>query len=461
MKVRIHSLFFPLLLLQAGGKLTAQNEFYIYAPAKDVALLVDVSVSVKGDVDGHKDAKRIIQDIVGGQGYSAARLSRKWELETPTAAMTELFGAYLGLPASPGAAEKKPLIGSGQNFLSMRMGTVATVLAGGSKVTLKTGTDERAVIEGLIEKGYPAISDINDKSTCFWFAMARAASTLSQNTLGYYLFVVSDEEDDPDYRKDGPPLHTAADYKNYINGLAKTYPETVIRAEIARYFDHAGVNVRNVDVYRPRGDFKQVPIARFTQSGRSSKKVSLSWYAMRVEPQRIEVPKVIIPDPVQPLVQGPVKYQPPDFSQSMRVQLLGGLKAAQPKSFNYSKPLIVWQVVNGEAASTDLLGVEMDGKKAKTSTGASQRVDKQTLQLTDASAKEGKHEFRLAYEKTGSADISTSPEAPADEAEIILSYPSNLWLNILAIVSSLAAIIIFILAWRSLRETQRPKAVAR
>jgi hypothetical protein len=430
--------FALLLIFFANAALvSAQEKYHTYVPTKDVAMLVDVSVSVKGDKEGHEDSEKIIQDIVSGRGFSNKRLGKKWEVEA-SHEMATLFGAYLGQLGGGETAELRPLLAEHGNFLAMRIGIVQTVLTAETSKQLKNA----AQIDELIHSGYPRTSEMNDKSTCFWLAMARTAGTLSQNSkLGYYLFVVSDEEDDPDYRKDGPPGHTSSDFKAYTQELARTYPETAIRGEIARYFDFTGLNARSAETYKARSDFKQVPIAKFFQAGgRSSRKVSLSWYAMGVVPERVHIPR-IPPPPLTPRLAAAVaRYIPPQLHPT--IQWLGGIGEVPKKQFNYKEPLIIWQIKNAEASrfeSNENPVLQLGTQTRRNRKFISSRHDQQTWALpTDLN--EETFEITLRH---GALDA---------EASIWVQPRSYWWLYLFAIVSAAVALVIFIYAWKSLRQ---------
>lgn len=420
---------------------SAQEKYRTFAPAKDVAMLVDVSVSVKKDAEGHAEARSLIQSIVAGEGLATSKFKDSWNID-PNPDMAALFGAYLGLPATAESAELRPLMEVNNTFLSMHIGTVETVLTQGKYLRLRRIQE----IKDMIKGGYPSTAEMDDKSTCFWFTMARAARILSQNSkLGYYLFVVSDEEDDPDYRPDGPPGHTEADYVTYTKGLSQTYPEPAIRNEIGRYFDYRGKNSRNVDLYQPRGDFKQVLIAKFSHTDyRDAKsRVKIAWYAMGVEPERVKV--LIAPDPVapppvdQPLA--PVAYQPPKLEPA--VQWLGGLKEVARKSFNYHSPLLVWQVKNAEAASyapNDKPSLVVSNRPRPVKKLTSSRNDLQTARLP-AEMEDGNAVLSLRLEQLES-----------DEVRIEVRRPSLFWLHCLAWISAVLALGVFLYSWRSLRQ---------
>jgi hypothetical protein len=430
------------------GPSFCQDQYRIFAPTKDVAMLVDVSVSVKKDAEGHEEARKIIQSIVSGEGLGGNGLKANWTIDS-NPEMAGLFGAYLGLPGSAESAELRPLMEVNNSFLSMHIGTVETVLTQGQYRRLRK-PDE---IKELVTGGYPGIKDMDDKSTCFWLGMARAAGTLTQNSkLGYYLFVVSDEEDDPDYRKDGPPGHTASDYLSYTKGLAKTYPETAIRAEIARYFDYKGTNSRNVDLYQPRGDFKQVLIAKFTHTAyrEAKSRVKIAWYAMGVVPQRVHVPRVIQPPEPVPVAAAPLDYQPPRLEASL--QWLGGLEQTPRKTFNYGTPLLVWQVRNA-----DLAGRSEDGRPSLQIASRTRPVKK-----LPSSPRHVLQTAALPNEiEDGSMNVSVRvDDLESEEARIEIRRPTLARLQIFAWVSAILALLVFLLSWRSLRQapTQRAKS---
>lgn len=433
-----------------AGMMRAQDQYRIFAPAKDVAMLVDVSVSVKKDTEGHEEARGIIQSIVAGEGLGGSKFKANWSMDI-NPEMAGLFGAYLGQVTTGESAELRPLMDIHNSFLSMHIGTVETVLTQGQNHRLRK-MDE---INGLIREGYPKTGDMDDQSTCFWLAMARAAGTLSEKSkLGYYLFVVSDEEDDPDYRPDGPTGHSVNDFNRYSKGpncLAKTYPETAIRAEIARYFDYKGTNSRNVDMYLPRGDFKQVPIAKFTHTAyRDSKaRVKIAWYAMGVVPHRVHVSPMIQSVQVEPSAIAPESYQPPKLEPTLK--WLGGLSEVPRKHFNYQPPLLVWQVTNAEIAgysASTRPSLLIEGRSRPVKKLASSRHDLQTASLPAELA-------------DGSLTASLRIDGlESEEVKFEVQRPTLRWLYLLAWASAIIALVVFAISWRSLRHagSKKPRA---
>ena len=440
------------LLLTAAGftwvfPAAAQDQYRYFAPTKDVAMLVDVSVSVRADSNGHEGAREIIQDLLEGKPLTHT----SWIAEPGSKEMGELFANYLREKPTAASAELRPLMAAGNSFLSLPVGKLTTVLNGEVHRKLR----DLQGIRTLVAEGYP--KQMNDTSTCYWFAMAQAADTLSQKSrLGYYLFVVSDEEDDPDYRADGPPNHTKADYDRYLKELAPQYPVESIRASIGKYFLPARASARNAEIFSPRDTFKQVLIARFYQKGYREvsssarhQKVRISWYAMGVAPDRVYVPR-----PPPPLVPGepappPVlAYQPP--KQTARLQFLGDLKGGK-KTFDYERPILVWQIANLEGSGWDAGSrpsfelVNGKGRAGNLLSNSPRKVIK-SWQVTDQIAN-GKHPLEVEFKNS---------EDPAgginEELDIVKNASSTWWLNLLAIVSCVVALAIFFFAWRSLRE---------
>lgn len=437
---------FALLALLAGSA-SAQDQYRHFAPTKDVAMLVDVSVSVRADTRGHEGARGIIQDIVAGKPLTHP----DWVAEPGSPEMRDLFANYLGEAAGPASAELRPLMAPGNSFLSLPVGKLSTVLNGEVNRKLRNLSG----IRDLVAEGYPA--QMNDTSTCYWFAMAQAADTLSQRSrLGYYLFVVSDEEDDPDYRADGPPGHTKGDYEKYLKELAPQYPVESIRAAIAKYFVPARASARNAEMFTPHDSFKQVLIARFYQKGYREvstsarhQKVRIAWYAMGVAPQKVLVPR----EPPPPVAGEPEPVQPPAYQPpklTARLQFLGGLDGGK-KTFNYSRPILVWQIANLEASGWDAgsrPAVELINSSARPGTllANSPRKVIKSWQVTDQLAN-GFHPLEVEFK-----DSSGSSGPLSRDLDIVKSAGSTWWLNALAIASAVAALVIFFFAWRSLRE---------
>lgn len=440
------------LVIGLPAKAFSQDQYRHYAPTKDVAMLVDVSVSVRDDKKGHEAARTIIQDILTGKPFA----NPNWVVEPGQPEMKDLFAAYLGVPPSAASppAELRPLMASGNSFLSLPVGELSTVLNGEINRKLR----DVQGIRDLVADGYP--KQMNDTSTCYWFAMAQAADTLSQKSrLGYYLFVVSDEEDDPDYRKDGPPNHTKADYDKYLKDLEPRYPVESIRAAIGKYFVPAKPSARDAEKYESRNTFKQALIARFYQKGARSdpnarqQKVTLSWYAMGVTPERVLVPREPPkPVPGQPAPAPVASYKAPVLAP--RLQLLGGLESGKKKTFGYGEPIIVWQIANIENRGWDAgkprIELEGSGSKLGNVVDGSPRKTIKSWRLSEQ-LKNGTHTLELEIEDAGGG---TGDDDLRKDIHLIKTAGSRLWLTILAVVSSVAALAIFIFAWRSLRQTR-------
>jgi hypothetical protein len=415
------------------------------APIKDVAMLVDVSISVSGDTTGHRDAKQIVKDILTGKGYSAANFSDRWVLDDKDIdpKMRKLFARYLGDAPSPESAEALPLTGPGRNFLSLPIGNLATVMNGEKSRTIRGGSD----LEAFVDRGYP--TTMKDKSTCYWYGMAQAAETLSEKSrTGYYLFVISDEEDDPDYREDGPKLHTPGDYTIYRNTLARTMPESSIRAMIGKYFVDRRIVGDNVEWYATRAGFDRVLIARFYQKNHkgSNRHVAISWYGMGVAPELImQVPVV------EPVVRRPDQpaYVPPQVVAHL--QVLGGWTSDRKEPAHYERPYVVWQVANAAAAGWEL-SQKPEARLGSAKIGEAENSPRRIKPLQISATAPSKADLSITVD--GSGTLGEGAKLGVSGVSIQVAPHTDFWLNLLAIISGVAAIGIFFIAWRQLRENR-------
>ena len=438
-------------------------------PPKDVAVLVDVSVSVRKNRQAHDEqVKHIITSLVSGSPFDGG--SGDWEVVTDGVSpeMKKVFSSYLGAGKSAeGSAELTPLATPGNNLLVLPLGKLTTVMSHVEPHRLSarpvTGTD----FTSQLRANYP--QEANDQSTCFWFAMAQAADTLKKTSPdGYYLFVVSDEEDDPDYRAEGPEGHSTTDYKAYRRDVMAEYPESYIRGTIEKYFKKKPYNSpRNAELYMPAADFAQTLIARFYQRGadrHASNKVAISWYAMNVKGQIVQ--SYAVPPVIEPVKQpDPL---PPHFvtpAPTPSIQLLGEVEVPnKTRVFDYGMPLIVWQVVNGN---------QYDLKSAEVSCTADKDQASFTVKTGLRSAPLSK---RTSGPKTVMLKDPDSPQqgalAPLEAGTYRIKIVQHLdknktlekefsieirphWeglLPLLALISGIVALGIFIYAWRSLRE---------
>ncbi len=415
-------------------------------PPKDVAILADVSRSVSADAAKHLEARDLIIKLVTGTPIDWSQYA--WTPEvTGNPDLRSLFGQSLGLP---GEVPPQPLISDGHNLLILPVGKLSTVIAGGGK-TQKVGP---ANTGELIRVGYP--TSYKDNSTCYWYAMARAAELLSmQSPEGYYLFVVSDESDDPDYLEFGAHDHSKNDYQNYVKNLRNLYPPAVMQAAIEKYFKQRAQSAEEkrsgLNAYQPRPDFPMTLIARFYQNipnNRDESKVRLSWYAMGVSSIKLALP---------PPKLAAAALIPPAFRPT--ITPLGGLKTGETKAFHYRNPLLVWQVPYGEANG-------WSGAQFEVQTGNNKPVP--LLQPASAAAAgifsprlngpktaplrlaEGKATYQVVGRDYDGQDVSTKTFS-------IEVRPPNDWLlPVLATVSALCALGIFIWTWLSFSKRTAP-----
>jgi hypothetical protein len=226
-----------------------------------------------------------------------------------------------------------PLTGAGKVFYLGSIGTIRTTVAPPA-IRYVNGVQE---FEKLLEDLYPR--QYKDGKTCYYIGVARTAEELLKQG-GCYLFVVSDEWDDPGTDREAgewlPALKEAGIYSMH-------YPKAMVN-----YF------------HELKKDNRFHLIARFHKGDRpkrtsgSKTYLRLSWYSIGEKPQPIEplvVPEVKAGDPPPP---PPVVPVPPVFERTLT--LLGGLipvtdgnesvppDASRIKGFDHPNPFITWQV---------------------------------------------------------------------------------------------------------------------
>ncbi|HEX2748626.1 MAG TPA: hypothetical protein VHM91_11550, partial [Verrucomicrobiales bacterium] len=186
--------------LLAAGHTSAQAPALPSAPSRAVAVLVDVSASVSSVFAG--EARDIVKDIVTGKGFLPGN---GWvsNYEVPESAVGEdVWPEDEGLKAiyapywSGGSQPLKPLTGSGKVFYLGSIGEMGTTVSPPRLWDISSAQEFGA----LLETEYPRqASQFKDQWTCYYIGVARTADRLLQRSEeGCYLFVVSDEWDDPD-----------------------------------------------------------------------------------------------------------------------------------------------------------------------------------------------------------------------------------------------------------------------
>jgi hypothetical protein len=206
--------------------------------------------------------------------------------------------------------------------------------------------------ESLLTQEFPDRADqFRDGRTCYYIAVARTADRLLQRSdEGCYLFVVSDEWDDPD-SKHSP----VTDWMPHLEaaGIYDTRYQSAMRNRFRELKDSDRFHL----------------IARFhkgdrpKRTGGSKSYLRVAWYAIGEKPKPVEPPPPPPPPPKPEDPPPPPKPQPPVFARSLT--LLGGLIPAhdaggtsQPdgsriKVFDHPDPFIAWQVEGVSASSVD------------------------------------------------------------------------------------------------------------
>ena len=324
------------------------------APVRSVAVVVDVSGSVSASFA--VEARDIIQSIVAGRGFQAGNgWGCNFEAPEPVDPAGEdtwpedetlrtLFQPYWA-----GGKQQKPLTAAGKVFHLALCGTLQTTMNPPRTWDL-AGSQE---FEALMQQEFPARPDqFRDMRTCYYIATARTADRLLQRSEeGCYLFVVSDEWDDPDSK------HSPVN--EWMPHLEKwgIYDVRYQAAMVARFHELKDSDRFHLIARFHKGD-------RPKRTGGSKNYLRVAWYAVGEKPQSV-VPKPVVqvkvgePPPPPP----PEPPKPPVFGRSLT--LLGGLTqagdaadsakpdASRMKVFTHSEPFLAWQVEGISANSVD------------------------------------------------------------------------------------------------------------
>jgi hypothetical protein len=316
------------------------------APARSVAVLVDVSGSLKKRFALTQEAREIILDLVTGRGFQggggwicendsvSGATSDGWALDPD---LQLLYAPYL----KSGAAQR-PLTKTGKVARFVPFGSLATTMRSRDPWDVTSVED----FEIRLRNEYPKRADeFKDSHTCYFLAVARTADfLLRQFEEGCYMFVVSDELDDPDTVDVMPTLEEAGIFDiTYMKRMRLRFEE-----------------LKKQDRFHFIARFRKSDLNEARTAGQGY--VRLSWYAIGDKPKRVEPPapppppKAGEPPPPPP----PPPPEPPKFARSLT--LLGGLVAKDPaenakpalqgdiKQFDHDQPFLAWQV-DGVAAS--------------------------------------------------------------------------------------------------------------
>jgi hypothetical protein len=315
------------------------------APQRSVAVIVDVSGSLKKKFDLTQEARDIVLDLVSGRGF---RGGNGWICEYDEAGgfsdnnwpvdpiLKNLYAPYWS-----GGSGLKALTSAGKIAYFKRFGSLKTTMKDPDLLNIP-GLQE---FEDALRQAYPkSPGEFNDGHTCYYIAVSRVADfLLPLREDGCYLFVISDELDDPDKTDVMDVLESHGIYDiNYIRKMRQRFEE--LKREERFHF---------VSRFR-KGDRKAA-----STGGQGY--VRLSWYAIGEKPKAVEPPP---PEPVRKPEDPPPppKPQPPSFARSLT--LLGGLipandpkDSAKPdvsriKGFDHPEPFIAWQV-DGNATGVD------------------------------------------------------------------------------------------------------------
>ena len=324
------------------------------APVRSVAVVVDVSGSVSAPFA--LEARNIIQSIVSGRGFQTGNGwvcnydapepvdpagEDTWPEDETIKSMFQPYWSGTGGP-------RKPLTAAGKVFQLALCGTLQTTM--NPPRTWDLGGPQE--FEALMQQEYPSRADqFRDMRTCYYIATARTADRLLQRSEeGCYLFVVSDEWDDPDSK------HSPVD--EWMPHLEKwgIYDTRYQSAMVSRFRELKESDRFNLIARFHKGD-------RPKRTGGSKTYLRVAWYAIGEKPKPVEPPPkpAVPPKPDDPPPPEPPK--PPAFGRSLT--LLGGLiqatdpadsakpDASRIKVFTHSEPFLAWQVEGTSANSVD------------------------------------------------------------------------------------------------------------
>lgn len=355
----MHSVIRTLLLLLMSGIMCAQAQDPASpssmpkptAPARSVAVLVDVSASLRKYFTFTQEAREIILDLVAGRGFQG---NNGWVCEndetpdrtpdgwTIDATLKELYAPYLFANAA-----LNPLTKAGKVARYVPFGFLETTLRGRDPWDI---TDIPA-FESRLRMEYPKrAEEFADKKTCYYLAVARTADFLLQRfEEGCYMFVVSDELDDPDTVDVMPKLEEVG-----------IYDQTYMRKMKVRFNE-----LKSQDRFHLIARFRKGDKASVSTGGQGY--VRLSWYAIGEKPQPVQPPAPPPPvvvkegDPPPPAPAPPP--EPPKFVRSLT--LLGGLVEKDPnegsrpgneadiKFYDHDQPFLAWQVDGVASGAVD------------------------------------------------------------------------------------------------------------
>ncbi|HEX2748627.1 MAG TPA: hypothetical protein VHM91_11555, partial [Verrucomicrobiales bacterium] len=301
----------------------------------------------------------IISNIVSGAGFQPSNgWVSNYEVPEPVdpkgedawpedEALVSIFKPYWS-----GAGQSlKPLTGAGKVFFLSSIGTLKTTVSPPRMWDISSAQE----FDGLIRQEYPSRkSDFNDGRTCYYIGVSRTADRLLQRSEeGCYLFVVSDEWDDPDSK------HQPVD--EWMPALKEVgiYDVQYQKAMVGRFHELKDSNRFHLIARFHKG-------ARPRRDGGTRSYLRVAWYAIGEKPQAV-VPEVKIVTPPKAGDPEPPKVLPPlpapVFTRSLT--LLGGLtpandpnESAKPdasriKLFDHPNPFITWQVDGITASSVD------------------------------------------------------------------------------------------------------------
>jgi hypothetical protein len=450
--------------LVATVQLTMGQDPELRVPAKDVVVLVDVSGSMaKPGTLGEPitevgEARDIISGIVTGKGLPEVEGWSPADVSSDEI-INKSFSNYFSRDSKV-KLPLPPLI-MPENSVGVKLvGNFNTVL----KNTLQVGkwdyADRRRIprdkpigsaedFPELLMKSWP--DTFRDQSTCYTFALARAALRMRSGE-GYYIFTVSDEVDDPTYA----PISEEGrqDQKMWKEKYEKTsWSVQQIENEISEGMAVlAGAQGKGWKKIK-----SEQLIARFTKHRTDGGGViNINWYyggdkpkvVPKPDKQAANAPK---PDPPKP---DPPK---PDLKFRLLGTVEGGGTGGSVYNYNYANAMLVYQIDNltgnplSVTAKINFEEVHDVSTTQRNTDGAVMTFDLGSMFNPGATGGGLEYGKEYSLELSGTEGLPDKATTFKSTFKFKVDPPSIRWLYWLGAASAALALGIFIYSWRTLR----------
>ena len=437
----------------------AQDAAKYQVPAKDVVVLVDVSGSMAKPgsggtpIDEVGEARKIISEIV--EGTRRPKLSGWKQVGKSTdTVINEGFAGYLSqdfkepLPAliKPGNAVGVKLAGNFNTVITNTLQAGKSDYTARRSIPREKKMGKQDSFTRVLEQSWP--DRFQDQTTCYTFALALAARGMEDVSGGYYIFTVSDEDDEPTWEPGSDKTGVINDRKMWQARYEKINWSV---SQIKTAIDEGMVTLAGGSQEEWKEIQRKQLIARFEKTLKGDgpdKKIKINWYFGGEKPTLIlKAEKAVLPEKEPESI-------PPDWS----FRLLGtAMEGEGVNVFNYGNAMLVYQIdgLIGKPPTVTAT-IDFEGKqivkvvpvvtKTQRAPGGAPAA---TFALGDLFAPASKDE-RLKYGDVYTLKLSADG-VPERTFTFKVNKPSPHWLYWLGAVSAALALGIFIYSWRTLR----------